>query len=350
MRFGTFFLPGPTEVHPFVMAAMSQPMIAHRGPETAAIFEAVQPVLRELFGTAHEVAIGVCSSTGMMEAGLRLLPPGRLLSLVNGAFSERYAQIAEACGFDVERFEVAWGEVHDPDAVRSRLRNHVAVTVVHSETSTGALQPIDDLRGAAGGVPLIVDSVSGVGGTPFSFDAWDLGYACTGSQKALALPPGIAFGVASPALLARPPRPHGFYLDLRNCLGQQPPFTPALPQMYALRAQVERIAMEGLAARLARHAAMAERTREWARGHPALRILARDGFRSPTVTAFLLPAGKVSGPLVRAIAKRGFTVATGYGKLKDSSFRIGHMGDQDLATLLPLLAACDEALKECGFG
>jgi len=350
MRFGTFFLPGPTEVHPFVMAAMSQPMIAHRGAETAAMFEAVQPMLREMFGTAQEVAIGVCSSTGMMEAGLRLLPPGRVLSLVNGAFSERYAQIAEACGLEVERFEVAWGEVHDPDAVRARLRNHVGITVVHSETSTGALQPLEDLRGAAGGVPLVVDSVSGVGGLPFEFDRWDLGYACTGSQKTLALPPGLAFGVASGRLLATPPGPLGFYFDLRNYLGQQPPFTPALPQMYALRAQVERMAMEGLPARFARHAAMAERTREWSKGHPALRILAPEGSRSPTVTTFELPRGKVSGPLLRAIARRGFTVASGYGKMKETTFRIGHMGDQDLSTLNPLLAACDEALAECGIG
>jgi len=345
MEFGHFFLPGPTEVHPDVLRAMVRPMIPHRGPECEALFAGLQPVLQELFGTTRPVFVAASSATGMMEAGVRALPPGRVLALVNGAFSERYASIAEACGHEVERLEVAWGEVHDPDAVAARARGAVGVTVVHSETSTGALQPIGEFADAAGDAPLLVDTVSSLAATEVDADARGLSFVCSGSQKALACPPGVAFAVASQALLdaAEQAPARGVYLDLARYAGKQPPFTPALPILYALETQLRRIAAEGVAARFARHRALAERTRDWAaqRGLP---ILAREGFRSPTVTCFRLPDGVAGPDVVKRIALQGYVVGYGYGKLREATFRIGHMGDQTLETLDGLLAACDRAL------
>jgi len=333
--FGRFFLPGPSEVQPKVLAAMQRPMIAHRSAACAELFETVQPILRELFGTSRTVLLGATSATGFMEAGVRLLPRGRVLALVNGAFSERFAIIAEACGHKVDRMNVDWGKAHEPDAVSARCadEDYAGVLVAHNETSTGVLEPIAELAQAAGSTPLLVDSTSGLGGARMEFDAWNLGYALTGSQKALALPPGLAFAVVRDDLLAAA-EPESFYFDLRRYAKNQPPFTPALPQLYALEKQVALIAEEGVAARLARHHAMAARTIEWAHSR-GLRVLAQQGHRSPTVTCIRL---ENSTDLIARLSARGYTVGNGYGKLKGEAFRIGHMGDQSLATLDRLLA------------
>jgi aspartate aminotransferase-like enzyme len=334
--FGRFFLPGPSEVHPAVLAAMQRPMIGHRSAACARLIESVQPTLRELFGTSRAVLIGATSATGFMEAGVRLLPRGRVLALVNGAFSERFAAIAEACGHEVERMIVEWGEAHDPAQVGARCSNaaYVGVLVAHNETSTGVVQPIAELARAAGPLPLLVDSTSGLGGIEFEFDAWNLGYALTGSQKALALPPGMAFAVVRDDLLAQAD-PASFYFDLRKYAKDPMPFTPALPQLYALARQVERIAEEGVGARLARHLAMAAHTAEWANSR-GLRVLARRPHRSPTVTCIRFEG---STDLLARLSASGYTVGNGYGKLRDQAFRIGHMGDQNLVTLDRLLAA-----------
>jgi len=348
MAFGRFFLPGPSEVREEVLQAMVRPMIPHRGPDCAELFQSLQPGLRELFGTEREVFIGTCSATAMMEAGVRALPAGRVLALVNGAFSERYAAIAAACGHVVDRMEVPWGQVHDPTAVAERALGYVGVTVAHSETSTGALQPIAQLAAAVEDTPMLVDTVSSLGGAPLKMDATGLGYACSGSQKALALPPGLSFSVASESLMegvSRAPS-RGLYLDLERYQGKQPPYTPALPQIYALRFQLERIQEEGVVPRFGRHEVMARRTQDWVKGTGTLKVLAPKGHRSPTVTCIQLPE-TIKGPdLVEGIKVRGYVVGYGYGKLRGNTFRIGHMGDQTPETLQGLLAACDDTLQE----
>jgi len=326
--FGRFFLPGPTEVHPDVLRAMQRPMIAHRSAECAGILEAVQPALRRLFGTERPVLVGACSATGMMEAGVRLIPRGRVLALVNGAFSERFAQIAEACGHEVERRVVDWGKAHDEIGDASGFS---AVLVCHNETSTGVMQPVKRIARAVAPVPLLVDSTSGLGGAELRFDEWNLAYALTGSQKALALPPGLAFAVAREDLLERDPGT--FYFDLRRYRDNPPPFTPALPQLYALEAQVKRIEEEGIAARLERHRAMTEKVWSWGEGRD---ILADPAHRSMTVTCFLDPDGDA---IRERLARDGYTIGNGYGKLKGEAFRIGHMGDQSVRTLKGLLAS-----------
>jgi aspartate aminotransferase-like enzyme len=207
------------------------------------------------------------------------------------------------------------------------------VLVTHNETSTGVVQPIAKIARAAYPTPVLVDSTSGLGGAELKFDEWNLGYALTGSQKALALPPGLAFAVAREDLLEQ--AHDTFYFDLRRYAENPPPFTPALPQLYALAEQVRRIEREGIEARLARHRAMMERVWEWGEKRT---ILADPRYRSPTVTCFL----DDNSDAIRArLAKEGFTVANGYGKLKGKAYRIGHMGDQSLETLEVLLRRID---------
>lgn len=345
--FGTFFAPGPVEVHPDVLAAMTRPMIHHRGQEARDLYRRIAPLLQAVFGTARPVRFLASSGTGAVEAGISALPPGRVLALVNGAFGERMARIAETRRHEVDRLEVPLGRIPDPEAVAARLRatQYAGIVAVHNETSTGALQPLGPLARAAGEVPLVIDSISGAAGAPIDLDALGIAFACTGSQKALALPPGLGFAASSERFLAlaRQSQERGFYLDLLSYERDVPPFTPALPLLYALDAQVDRMAREGLAARFARHRAMAELTWDWAK-RKGVGVTAAEGCRSPTVTCFELPQPLTGPQFVERVREKGYLVGGGYGPLKERCFRIGHMGDQTVETVGGLLKACDAAL------
>ena len=359
VTFGRFFLPGPTEVLPEILEAQLRPMIGHRGPAMEELIERLESGLRYVFRTERPVYISTSSATGLMEAALRNGARSRVLSLVNGAFSERFFRIAEACGFDADPLEVPLGEGHTPDMLEAALarEDYDAVTVVHSETSTGVLNPIDELARvthAAGDVVLLVDSVSGVSGAPVEPDAWELDFVLTGSQKALALPPGLAFGVARESVLRRAEdnANRGIYFDFvefeRYIQKNQTPNTPALSLFFALDAQLERIRAETIEGRWARHAEMARRTWGWTeemrdRGL-GLEVLAPEGYRSPTVTCIRLPTGWTGTRVTAALAARGYTIAPGYGTLKDTTIRIGHMGDHTVDELDALLNELAEVL------
>jgi aspartate aminotransferase-like enzyme len=356
---GTFFFPGPTEVRPAVLAAMTQPMIPHRGAEFSAMFAAMQESLKEVFGTTRPVYVSSSSATGLMEAAMRAAPPGRVLAIVNGAFSERFAAIARACGRETDVIDVPWGQVVSLDAVETALNEarYAAVTVAHSETSTGALTDVRDITrlARARGARCLVDSVTGIGGAPLRFDEWELDLALTGSQKALAMPPGLAFLACTEEFIAAAPDTpgRGLYFDLvefeESTRKNQTPNTPAISLFYAAQLQLGAIVAEGMKARWDRHAAMAERTHAFAEGlaakhGAALGVLAPKGHRSPTVTSITLPSSLPGTTLVKAVKERGFTIGSGYGKNRETTVRIGHMGDHTLPALERCLAAVDDAL------
>ncbi len=354
-KFGTFFVPGPTEVRREVLEAMSGPMIPHRSSQFENLFAECQIGLREVFQTRRPVMITASSATGMMESALRCLPPGRVLCLVNGAFSQRFASIAEACGHATEKYEVEWGEVHDAAKVGELLSKgeFIALTVVHSETSTGARNPVKAISDAAhaAGAKCLIDSVSGAGGIELRFDDWNLDFVLTGSQKALALPPGLGFAVSSEQFIseAKSAPNRGVYFDLVEldtyAKQNQTPSTPAVSLFYALREQLGATRAEGIESRWARHSAMAKMTDEWADRIGALKNIVAEGNRSQTVSTLRLPEGITSGPYLADVASRGYIVASGYGKLKETTIRIGHMGDHSVATLGPCLDACEAALR-----
>ncbi len=358
--FGTFFLPGPTEVRDEIMAAMLQPMIPHRGSQFEQLFERLQQGLRPLFMTDRPVYVSSSSATGMMEAAIRGAPPGRILCLVNGAFSERFALIASMCGREVDRYDVPWGQVHLIPQLEERLsmRKYVAITVVHSETSTGALNDVRSISDCAHRhrVLCLIDSVSGLGGAEIRFDEWKLDYLLTGSQKALALPPGLSFAVASASFVDQASNSpgRGVYFDVVEldayARRNQTPSTPALTLFYALEAQLKSIAAEGLEVRWVRHRAMAARTQDWVakisdETGRKLANIAPLGSQSPTVSAIRLPSDLTAETFTAAVAKRGIVVGNGYGKLKSSTFRIGHMGDHTVETIERCLAACAGVLR-----
>jgi aspartate aminotransferase-like enzyme len=355
---GTFFFPGPTEVRPEVLRAMTRPMVPHRGPEFEAVYARLQAALQYIFGTARPVYISSSSATGLMEAGVRCAPEGRILSVVNGAFSARFAAIVRASAREGDVLDVPWGETVVLDQLDECLRatRYAAVTVVHSETSTGALTDVRAVTRLARehGAVCLVDSVTGIGGAELQFDAWDLDFALTGSQKALAMPPGLAFAVASSAFIesARRPSGRGLYFDLVEfdayAVKNQTPNTPAIPLFFAADVQFAAIVEETMPARWARHAAMAQRTYAWVdaladRHGDALRVLACAGHRSPSVTSIALPASLTASAVLRRVSERGFTIGSGYGKNKETTVRIGHMGDHTLEGLERCLAVCDSA-------
>lgn len=361
--FGRFFLPGPTEVRPEVLAAMTRPVIGHRGRDLSDLLEDVDPRLRRLFRTDRPVYVSSSSATGLMEAGVRNGVRRRALALVNGAFSGRFRDLVTDCGREVESYEVPWGEAHDPAEVERRLRSggFDALTVVHSETSTGVLNPLAEIaaavreaeRATGDEILLLVDGVTSVGGGLVEADEWGLDWLLTGSQKAMALPPGLAFGCASPRMLERastlPGR--GQYFDLlefdRYWRKHQTPNTPAVSLLYALVEQMRYIDAEGVEARARRHREMAERCWNWAEGageRSGLSVLAPDGARSPTVTAYRLPVELSGPPIVSRLRERGYTIGAGYGKLKETTIRIGHMGDHTITELERLLAELEEVL------
>jgi len=356
--FGTFFLPGPTEVRREVLEAMLRPMIPHRSTEFEDLFARLQTGLQSVFQTSRPVFVSAASATGMMEAGIRCLEPGRVLSLVNGAFSERFASIAEKCGHVVDRYEVPWGEIHEPDELDNYLTNggYIGVTVVHSETSTGALNPIVQISDTAHkhGVWCLVDSVSGLGGAEARTDTSGFDYILTGSQKAIAIPPGLAFGVASKSFIeaaANAPG-RGAYFDLvemhRFATEGQVPSTPALSLLYALDKQLEAILAEGMENRWKRHNDMSTMMDAWliecqSDGIDVSNIVEKSR-RSPTVSTLQLPEKLNAEAFLGKVRSREITVASGYGKLKSRTFRIGHMGDHSPATLERCLDACRWAL------
>ena len=357
--FGRFFLPGPTEVRPSVLAAMEQPMIGHRGKGMEELIARIEPDLQYVFRTTRPVYIASSSATGLMEGAIRNGVRSRVLSLVNGAFSERFFQIARSCGVEAEALTVPLGQAHTPEMLADALKGgrFDAVTVVHSETSTGALNPIAELARVAheaGDVALLVDSVTGIAGAPVESDAWALDVVLTGSQKALALPPGLAFAVARDTILERAAarKDRGIYFDIiefdKYIRKNQTPNTPALSLFYALAAQLEYIRSETIEGRWKRHAAMARRTWEWVDevrdAGIAISVLSPEGSRSPTVTCVTLPSTHSGSAVNSAMKARGFTISAGYGSLKDTSIRIGHMGDHTVEELEALLATLREVL------
>ncbi|MCH2465040.1 MAG: aminotransferase class V-fold PLP-dependent enzyme, partial [Gemmatimonadetes bacterium] len=237
------------------------------------------------------------------------------------------------------------------------VRKYDAVTVAHSETSTGVLNNLEVLSEVVhrhASTLLLVDSVSGAAGAELQTDSWGLDFVLAGGQKAFSLPPGVSFGVASRSMIERAKEVdgRGYYFDLvsyaENMEKLQTPTTPALSTLFALQIQLRLMAKETMEVRWARHRRMAERTWAWVEEMNSsgvqLRVVAPEGYRSPTVTVVEVPDG-VSAPLVvDTVKQRGWVIGGGYGKLKPTTFRIGHMGEHTVEELEELLSVLAEIL------
>jgi predicted phosphoserine aminotransferase len=327
-------------------------------PECAELFAAVQHKIREVFLTGSRVYVCASSGTGLQEAAVRNCVDKKVLNCINGAFSERWRKVTEANGKANDVLEVAWGSPVLPEQVAERLSSgdFDAITLVHNETSTGVISPVAEIAAAVRAMPggdqimILVDSVSGLSGARLEFDAWDLDVVLTSSQKAFALPPGLAFCAVSDRALdkARTVTNRGYYFDFvdleKYLIRDQTPATPAISLLYALDRQLDDMLAEGMEGRFARHIALRDRVIAWALNH-GFELFAAEGFRSPTVTCVVNNLEIDIVALNKHLRAQGMILSNGYGALKNKAFRIAHMGDLHKAELEVLLAAVDSFIK-----
>ena len=349
-----FFNPGPVWVRPQVMQALTGPMLSHRSQAFMDLYGRILEKLPNVFRTARTAHTLATSATGVWESALVSCVEGPVLSLGNGAFSEKWGEMSQRLGLETDLLKVEWGKPISPDDVKKKLagKKYAAVTVVHSETSTGVL---NDLAAIAKVVRensdalVFADAVTSVAGTKVETDAWGLDVVLTGSQKAFALPPGLALFAMSERTLAAAKKKkfRGLYLDLVDidafAQKKQTPTTPCLPLLYALDVQLDHILAEGIENRWARHEAMRLAIAEWAAKN-GFRIFAEKGAESPTVTSMIPPAGVNAEELNKALKAAKWTTGSGYGKLKATNVRIGHMGDVDVASVKNYLKAHEEVI------
>lgn len=353
------FIPGPTEVRPSILDAQTEWMIGHRMPECAELFGRIQGKIRQVFYTEKRVYITASSGTGLQEAALRNCSNKRVLNCVNGAFADRWRKVTEANGKQNEVLEVDWGKPILPQQVAERLAagDFDAITVVHNETSTGVTSPIREIAEAVRSLPggdeivILVDSVSGLSGIKLEFDAWDLDVVLTSSQKAFALPAGLAFCAVSDRALdrARNVAHRGYYFDFlvleKYLLRDQTPATPAISLLYALDKQLDDMLAEGMENRFQRHLELRDRTIDWAHGRE-LTLFAPEGYRSPTVSCITNDQDIDINEMNQYLRSQGMIISNGYGPLKGQNFRIAHMGDTQMHELEELLATMDQFLAK----
>jgi len=351
--------PGPTPVPPEVLLAMARPVIHHRTPQFEAVVAEVRDGLRQLFQTQQDVLMLAASGTGAMEAAVtNLTSPGDRVLVVNGGkFGERWGKIAKAYGLAVTELTVEWGRAVEPDAVRRALAAHPETRLVltqASETSTTVLHPVDRIAAITRDhhALLVVDGITAVGVCDLPMDRLGIDVLITGSQKALMLPPGLAFIALSErawraAEQATSPR---FYFDLvreRASQAQETTaWTPAISLIFGLQEALDQMLNEGLPAIFARHELLARATRAGVAGLD-LRLVAPE-HPSPAVTGVYLPAG-VPGTIVGYLRDRiGVTFAGGQDELKGKIVRIAHLGYADVFDVVQGLAALEMGLAAFG--
>jgi aspartate aminotransferase-like enzyme len=350
-----FFLPGPSYVLSRVREAQTHATVAHRSAEFNEVYDRILCALPKIFRTASPVVTATGSATLLMQASVQSCVEKRVLHLVCGAFSRRWLDIGVSLGLEADHIDVPLGRPITPDLVRAALRRrrYEAVTVVHSETSTGVLNPLREIAEvirAESDALVLVDAVSSLAGVPVESDSWNLDIVITASQKALAVPPGVSLASVSLRAEERMSRVsrRGYYTDLQRYLSQHRSggtlSTPAESVYWALDAQLGQLALEGLEERWKRHERLQQRTLDWAEGR-GLHLAAEKGFGSPTVTALEAPGGWTGPQVVAALAERGFTLGAGYAELKPTTFRIGHMGEIQDLDLEGLLEAMDDVLE-----
>jgi aspartate aminotransferase-like enzyme len=334
-----FRLPGPTPLPPPVVAALGREMIPHRGPAFRALYSETLKLAREIHRTDGDVLTWAATgSAGWEVAIVNLLSPGDpVLVAVNGHFGERFARVADRLGIDVRRLDVDWGNAVLPGQLRLALEAHPdvrAVFLVHNETSTGVTNPLRDLAAVVRehGALVVVDAVSAAGALPLEVDAWGIDFVFSGSQKAWMCPPGLLIAAAGPRAWAAHERSKypRFIWDLtetKKAADQgMTPTTPPLSMIYAFRAALGMIADEGVEPVWNRHRRLGAMTRE-AIAAAGLRLFARPGFESDSVTSFLPPPDVTAAALLEMLRRDyGVEAQGGQAHLADRLIRVGHMG------------------------
>src|SRR5438128_4892509 len=354
-------IPGPVEVSEKTFRAFCSPMIGHRGQGFKDLYARMQPQLQQLLSTKQLVFLSTSSAWGVMEGAIRNLVSRKVLNCMCGAFSDKWFDVSKRCGKAAEALQVPWGSPIRAEQVDAKLAagQFDALTLIHNETSTGVLSPLAEiaaLKRKYSDVMFIVDAVSSLSAAKIEFDTLGIDVLLAGTQKALALPPGMAVFVCSPAALAKAAtiKDRGYYFDFvefqKNAEQNMTPSTPSIGHVYALASKLEEMFSEGFEARYARHAKLAQMTRDWAARH-GFTLFPEKGFESVTLTCVnngANPGGRVIdvANFPKLVKGEGFLIEGRYGKVKGTTFRISNMGDETEATMSQLYAAMDAAMKQ----
>lgn len=357
--------PGPSNVHPRVLKAMSTPLVGHLDPDFLGIMNETMELLRFVFQTDNRLTIPVSGtgSAGMEACLCNLIEPGdEVIIGVNGLFGERMCDVAGRCGAEVQRVEAEWGKILEPGQVEVALKQGKTklVALVHAETSTGIYQPLEEISRLTKeyGALLLVDTVTSLGGCPVTVDRWGIDAAYSGTQKCLSAPPGLAPITLSPRALEvvkrRKQKVQSWYLDLsmvERYWGEERFYhhTAPISMIYALREALRLIGEEGIEERFSRHQ----------RNHLALvaglkglglELSAQEGHRLPMLNAVRIPEGIDDLKVRRYLLQEfGIEIGGGLGPLKGKIWRIGLMGHSSTRNnVLLVIGALEQALRAEG--
>jgi len=348
-------IPGPVEISPGTYAATNTPMIGHRSKDFVALYDDVHPRLQQLMGTEQPVCLSTSSAWGVMEGALRNLVKKKVLCCCSGAFSDKWVDVARRCGKGAEALQYEWGVPVDPADIDEKLATGEfdTVTFIHNETSTGVMNPLAEVAAVVrkyDDVCLVTDTVSSFSVVPIEFDKLGIDVLLTGSQKALALPPGLGIFTVSERAFDRAAAvdDRGYYFDFhefkKNQAKSMTPSTPCIGTIFGLRHQLDVIFEEGVENRMARHENLNNIVHEWIRAN-GFEFFAPEGFRSKSLTCVKnnkeIDVARL-GQIMHAEHK--IQLDGGYGKIKGTTFRISNMGDETEETIGNLLSCLDDAL------
>jgi aspartate aminotransferase-like enzyme len=352
------FIPGPVKVNEDVLHQLARPTLGHRGKEYAQLHGETVDMLKKILFTEQNIFLSTSSASGIWEAAIRNCVDFDEVVLCTccGAFSDKWAGVAKSCGRNVEELKVDWGQPTTTEMIDEKLATgqFAAVTLVYNETSTGLTNPVYEIsemmKAKYPDVLVFVDAVSGMVGLPMQFDdlGWDVVFASV--QKAFAIPPGLAVAAVSNRALDKsknvPGR--GYYFDFQQFAKQaeksQTPTTPAIPHIMALNYQCKKLLEEGMENVWKRHREMGDFVRGWAKANFGL--FCDEKYASNTLTTVKNTRGiNVAETIAAVQAKHNTIFGNGYGKLKEQTFRIAHMGDITLDDLKELLAWIDEEIN-----
>ncbi len=357
--------PGPSPVHPRVLAALGMPLLGHLDPEFVALMDETQSLLRYVFQTENRLTMAVSGtgSAGMEAVVVNLIEPGdKMLVCVNGVFGGRMVDVAQRAGAEVTAIERPYGEVFDPQEIRDAVRKvgPKLVGIVQAETSTGAWQAIPEIAEIVheAGAMIAIDTVTGLGGIPVEIDAWEIDAAYSGTQKCLSCPPGLAPVTFSPRAVevihARKTKIQSWYLDMTmisRYWGSDRFYhhTAPISMNYALREALALVVEEGLETRIARHD-LNHRALKAGLAAMGLSYVTAEGNALPQLNCIRIPEG-VDDLAVRKrlLADWGIEIGGGLGSLKGQAWRIGLMGHGSRqANVTLVLAALETCLRDLG--
>jgi aspartate aminotransferase-like enzyme len=351
------FIPGPINVSEKTLRAMTQPMIGHRSTDFVALYQSMQPELQALLYTKDPVYISTSSAWGVMEGALHNVVQKKVLNCMNGAFSDKWYDVALRDGKQATALKFEWGQPVDPEAIRRELATgaYDAITLIHNETSCGCMSDLPAIMKVIREFPeviSIVDAVSSFTALPIKKDELGIDVFVTGSQKALALPPGLSLLSVSKRALERAAKTEGrgYYFDFvefqKNHEAGMTPSTPVIPLFYALKSKLDDIKAEGLEARYQRHARLNQMVRDvvFSKGFT---LFPKEGYGSVTLNCFNNTLNIDLAALNKTLkSKHKLVIDGGYGKLKGKAFRISNMGDETDETIAAMLKAFESALAE----